>query len=114
MVHIYTDLQNDLRNSENLTLSEIRSIFPNPKHLSLSYGAWFLFVNRQSSSFLISWGGARLSQLGTSVTNWAIVAAPDDGAYAGIKIGRGNPCTRRRPAPVQLCPPHIQFARHWD
>jgi hypothetical protein len=28
--------------------------------------------------FLISWGGVRLSPLGTSVTIWPIVPAPDD------------------------------------
>jgi hypothetical protein len=28
--------------------------------------------------FLVSWGGVRLSPLGTSVTNWPIVPAPDD------------------------------------
>jgi hypothetical protein len=29
-------------------------------------------------SFLVSWGGVRLSPLGTSATNWPIVPAPDD------------------------------------
>jgi hypothetical protein len=28
--------------------------------------------------FLVSWGGVRLSPLGTSATNWPIVPAPDD------------------------------------
>jgi hypothetical protein len=28
--------------------------------------------------FLVSWGGVRLSPLGTSATNWTIVPAPDD------------------------------------
>jgi hypothetical protein len=30
------------------------------------------------SSFLVSWGGVRLSPLGTSATNWLILPAPDD------------------------------------
>jgi hypothetical protein len=29
--------------------------------------------------FLVSWGGVRLSSLGTSATDWPIVPAPDDG-----------------------------------
>jgi hypothetical protein len=28
--------------------------------------------------FLVSWGGVRLSPLGTAATNWPIVPAPDD------------------------------------
>jgi hypothetical protein len=28
----------------------------------------------------------------------------DYGAIGGMKIGRGNRSTRRKPAPVQLCP----------
>jgi hypothetical protein len=30
------------------------------------------------SFFFVSWGGVRLSPLGTSATNWPIVPAPDD------------------------------------
>jgi hypothetical protein len=29
-------------------------------------------------SFLVSWGGVRLSPLGTSATNWPTVSDPDD------------------------------------
>jgi hypothetical protein len=48
--------------------------------------------------------------LGTSATEWFIVPAPgdyDDGEFCGIKIGRGNRSTRRKPAPASLCPPQI-------
>jgi hypothetical protein len=42
-------------------------------------------------------------------TVWPIVPAPDDdddcGAIGGMRIGRGNRSTRRKPAPVPLCPP---------
>jgi hypothetical protein len=31
----------------------------------------------------------------------------DCGAIGGMKIGRGNQCTRRKPAPAPLCPPQI-------
>jgi hypothetical protein len=66
---------------------------------------------------LVSWGGVRLSPLGTSVTNWPIVPAPDDddecGAVGGMRIGRGNRSTRRKPAPVPLCPPQIPHHLTW-
>jgi hypothetical protein len=48
--------------------------------------------------------------LGTSPTKWSIVRAPgdcDDGKFGGMKIGRGNRSTRRKPAQVPLCPPQI-------
>jgi hypothetical protein len=48
--------------------------------------------------------------LGTSATEWPIVPAPgdyDDGEFGGMKIGRGNRSTRRKPAPAPLCPPQI-------
>jgi hypothetical protein len=56
----------------------------------------------------------KLSPFGTSATNWLIVPAPDQmiddghcGAIGGMKIGKGNRSTRRKPAPVPLCPPQI-------
>jgi hypothetical protein len=54
--------------------------------------------------------GVRLSPLGTAATVWTIVPAPDDndcGATGGMRIGRGNRITRRKPAPVPLCAPQI-------
>jgi hypothetical protein len=33
----------------------------------------------------------------------------DCGAVGGMKIGRGNRNTRRKPAPAPLCPPQIPF-----
>jgi hypothetical protein len=53
-----------------------------------------------------------LGPLGTAATNRSIVPAPgdyDDGEIGGM-IGRGNRSTRRRPAPVPLCPPQIPHA----
>jgi hypothetical protein len=35
------------------------------------------------------------------------------GAVAGIRIGRGNRSTRRKPAPVRLCPPQIPRDLTW-
>jgi hypothetical protein len=46
----------------------------------------------------------RLSPLGTSATNWPIVAALDDRWWVW---SRGNRSTRRKPAPVPLCQPQI-------
>jgi hypothetical protein len=48
-----------------------------------------------------------LGPLGTAATNRPVVPAPgdyDDGEIGGM-IGRGNGSTRRKPAPMPLCPP---------
>jgi hypothetical protein len=37
----------------------------------------------------------------------------DYGAIAGMKIGRGNRSTRRKPAPASLCPPQIPHDQIW-
>jgi hypothetical protein len=60
--------------------------------------------------FCIIWGAVRMSPLGTSVTIWPIVLAPDDddddddecGAVGGM-IGKGNRSTRRKTTPAPLC-----------
>jgi hypothetical protein len=52
-------------------------------------------------------GGGIQGPLGTAATSKPIVSAPgdyDDGEIGGM-IGRGNRSTRRKPAPVPLCPP---------
>jgi hypothetical protein len=74
-------------------------------------------------SFLVSWGAVKLSPLGTSATNWHIVPALDDdddddddyecGIVGGVRIGRVNQSTRRKPAPVPLCPPQIPHDVTW-
>jgi hypothetical protein len=49
--------------------------------------------------FLVSWGGVRLSPLGTSATNWPTVSVPDEcGVVGGKRIFRGNRSTRSKPA----------------
>jgi hypothetical protein len=48
-----------------------------------------------------------LGPIGTAATNRPIEPALgdyDDGEFGGM-IGRGNRSTRRKPAPVPLCPP---------
>jgi hypothetical protein len=57
-------------------------------------------------------GGVQLGPLGTAATDRPIVPAPrdyDDREIGGM-IGRGNRSTRRKPAPVSLCPPQIPHA----
>jgi hypothetical protein len=53
-----------------------------------------------------------LGPLGTAAANRPIVSAPgeyDDGEIGGM-IGRGNRCTRRKPATLPLCPPQTPHA----
>jgi hypothetical protein len=50
--------------------------------------------------------------LDTAATECPIVSAPgdfDNGEIGGM-IGRGNRSTRRKPAPVPLCPPQTPHA----
>jgi hypothetical protein len=58
-------------------------------------------------------GEVELGPLGTMATNRLIVPAPgdyDDGEIDGMMIGMGNRSTRRKPAPVPLCPPQTPHA----
>jgi hypothetical protein len=53
---------------------------------------------------------SKLGPLGTSATEWPLVPAPgdyDDGVFGGMKIGRGNRSTPRKPAPAPFCPQQI-------
>jgi hypothetical protein len=47
--------------------------------------------------------------LGTSATVGLLyqIDGDDYGAVGGMRIGRGNRSTRRKPAPLPLCPPQI-------
>jgi hypothetical protein len=56
--------------------------------------------------------GVRLSPLGTAATivplyQSRMINDGDCGATGGIMIGKGYRSTRRKPAPVPLCPPQI-------
>jgi hypothetical protein len=58
-------------------------------------------------------GGVQLGPLGTAATNRPIVPAPgdyDNGEIGEMIIGKGNRSTRRKPAPVTLCPPQPPYA----
>jgi hypothetical protein len=57
-------------------------------------------------------GGVQLGPLDTAATNRLIMPAPgdyDDGKISKM-IGKGNRSTRRKPAPVPLCPPQTPHA----
>jgi hypothetical protein len=57
-------------------------------------------------------GGVQLPPLGTAATNRPIVPVLDDydnGEIGGM-IGMGSRSTRRKPAPVPLCPPQTPHA----
>jgi hypothetical protein len=62
--------------------------------------------------FIIIFSGLRLRPLGAAAII-ALLYQPqmidddDCGATGGIKIGRGNRSTRRKPASTPLCPPQI-------
>jgi hypothetical protein len=67
---------------------------------------------------LHSGGGveSKLGPLGTSAIYWPIVPAPGDceDEEFGVMNGRGNRSTRRKPAPVPLCPPQIPLDQTRD
>jgi hypothetical protein len=65
--------------------------------------------NNNNNNNLI--GIVRVDPLGTAATNRPLVPAPgdyDDGEIGGM-IGRGNRSTRKKPAPLQLCPPQTHY-----
>jgi hypothetical protein len=62
--------------------------------------------------FLIILSEMKLSPLGTVATSGLLyqprmIDDCDCGAIGGIKIGKGNRSTRRKPAPAPLRPPQI-------
>jgi hypothetical protein len=63
--------------------------------------------------FRLVGGEVKLGPLGTTATNRPVVPPPgdyDDGEIGGMMIGKGNRITRRKPAPVPLCPPQTPHA----
>jgi hypothetical protein len=60
--------------------------------------------------------GVRLSPLGMSATIWSLYQPwmiDECRAVSGIRIGRGNRSTPRKPAIVPLCPPQIPHYLTW-
>jgi hypothetical protein len=57
---------------------------------------------------------SKVGPLGTSAIYWPIVPASgdcEDGEFGGMKIGKGKRNTRRKLAPVPLCPPQIPLGQ---
>jgi hypothetical protein len=75
----------------------------------------FIFVTAAFKYFFYYWWGGTKS-LGTVATSGLLykpqmIDEDDFGTTGGMKIGRGNQSTRRKPAPAPLCPlqiPHGQ------
>jgi hypothetical protein len=64
--------------------------------------------------YIIIVSGVRLSPLGTAATTGLLyepqmIDEDDCGEIGGMKIGRGNRSTGRKPAPASLCPPQISL-----
>jgi hypothetical protein len=57
--------------------------------------------------FLVSWGGVRLivRRTLTGLLYQPRMIDDERGAVGGLRIGKGNRSTRRKPAPVPLSPP---------
>jgi hypothetical protein len=77
--------------------------------MQLFANAWSGF--KEFIYFLII-SGLGLSPLGTAATSGLLykpqmIDEGDCGAIGGMKIGRGNQSTWRKPAPAPLCPPQI-------
>jgi hypothetical protein len=78
-----------------------RAPHPTPKAIYV----WVFF-------FIISGVGLIVSPLGTAATSGLLykpqmIDENDCGAVGGMKIGRGNRSTRRKPTPAPLYPPQI-------
>jgi hypothetical protein len=75
-----------------------------------------LFIRTVVDNLLNSLSGGWSPPLGTGATDWPIVPATGDydGELGGMKIGRGNRSTRRKPVPAPLCPPQIPLDKTRD
>jgi hypothetical protein len=84
-----------------------------------THGIYFSRSRRPPIFFFIILSGVRLSPLGTAATTGLLyqpqmIDDGDCGAIGGMKIGRGNRSTRRKPAPAPLCPPQIPLDQTRD
>jgi hypothetical protein len=65
----------------------------------------YIFLNSHSAG-----GGVQTGSTRHAGHFWPVVPAPDDcedGEFCGMKIGRRDGSTLRKPAPATLCPPQI-------
>jgi hypothetical protein len=96
--------------SMNFSKREKIHLHKNPVHLKRSRFICTNKCNRPKTRFFFFYlsGGT----LGTAVTTGLLyqprmIGEGDCGEFGGMKIGRGNRSTRRKPAPAPLCPPQI-------
>jgi hypothetical protein len=78
-----------------------------------SRGRGKLTLRRILKKILIVGGEVQLGPFGTAGTNRPMMSTPgdyDNGKIGGMMIDRGNRSTRRKPAPVPLCPLQIPHA----
>jgi hypothetical protein len=73
------------------------------------YHAAYLIANYIFNDFfyLHSGGGGGIPSWVPSARRPVPAPGDDDGEIGGMKVGRGNRSTRRKPAPAPLCPPQI-------
>jgi hypothetical protein len=67
-------------------------------------------VHRFFFKIVIVGGGVQMGPLGTASTNFVPATGDYDDGEIGGMIGSGNRSTRRKPAPVPLCPPQTPHA----
>jgi hypothetical protein len=84
----------------------------------LNYDLECMWNKASVINFLIILSGVRLSPLGTAATidllyQPRMIDDDEIGVIGGMKIGRGNRSTRRKPAPMPLCPPQIPHDLTW-
>jgi hypothetical protein len=76
----------------------------------------FVFNNWQLR--VVSWGGVRLSPLGTSANIWPIVPGPDNRWWVWSsrwnENWQGKPKYSEKTCTVPLCPPQIPHDLTWD
>jgi hypothetical protein len=114
----YVDLNEPITEAER---SKARSTFArpntgitgsNPSRIWMSVHVSSVFMLSYVVFFvLVSWGGVRLSPLGTSGTTGRLyqprIIDDEREAVAGMRTGKWNQSTRRKPVPVSLYPPQI-------
>jgi hypothetical protein len=65
----------------------------------------------------LEWGGVGWGEIESTwyVGQYLTLELDDDecGALGGIRIGRGNLSSRRKPTPMSLCPPQIPHDLTW-
>jgi hypothetical protein len=95
-------LSNQIKNVEILINENVSKFW-----FVICFLQWYIGGNFFNLLIVIVGGGIQLGSLGTAATNRPIVSAPgdNDNAEIGGIIGKGNRSTRRKPAPVPLCPP---------